>query len=350
MGRPGGSKHLVVDMNPEEDMRAAQRSESPPAASHAEQAKAAGVSTKRASAWSSRKLDQSPEAPRAASRHFGGSSGAVELSDNSGGSPVARLGSRHASKRPSGANGRDVADVSASTSLPHIRPSPAVEKANLSKAFDILLGKEGGSTAQPGTHVTQPQPSQPVRNSSGTARPNTYSKTFTPGERRGLKGADTQNVAQRTAHVSATTHSGSETESVSTAAPGDNKREISFRNAIADLDGIVKNADPEDAGSDSTGGRSEDDILPLMNRSQWPRVLREDTDSRGDGTNQRRSGACAFAVPSLQLHDRCISFMCAFLRCFHAHVCANILSMRQGMPDTYHQHGGTTHIGVPYQH
>lgn len=94
----------------------------------------------------------------------------------------------------------------------------------------------------------------------------------------------------------ADSHSG--TGSVSAAAPGerDTKREISFRNAIADLDGIVKNAGPEDEGSDSTGGNSHEDILPLMSRSQWPRVLRDD---RGDGTNQRRLVRQRFAFMTL---------------------------------------------------
>lgn len=283
--------------------------EYPNDASRAEQAKALGASTKRASQWSARKLVQSPEPPRAAShKPIGGA--ATKNADAAAGSPEATQSSRqhsttsnnnpnHNHNPNNNPNGTAPLLESGNSVLPVIRHAPPDDKANVAKAFDILLGvgaEAGGNyNHQSSRPPAQQSAPKPHRVSSAAARPATY----TPGAMRNNKLDTTREAAKaRAATVSTCTHSsphhsgaGSKRgASASHPLVGDGKtsREISssYRAAIADLDGIVdgivKRSDPHGIDSSESGG----DVLPLM-PADHAYVARM-RDARGGGVNQKR--------------------------------------------------------------
>lgn len=246
--------------------------DSPPAPSRAEQAKALVASTKRASKWSSRNL----EAPRPASPYPVGAAG--QIPERSQSPPATRVRQFSNGYQPFSTRTAPMLESGASSILPDIRPSPAVEKANVAKAFEILLG---GDAAEPRAEQTQPtpQPARPTRMPSGAARPATY----TPASARHTA-ADAQHVTQATTitTMSGADRPGSGTGSKSTAPPvGENTREISFRNAVADLDSIVRKSDPDGLGVDSSDGG---DVLPLLHDVHDVRAGQR-KEKRSVGTN-----------------------------------------------------------------
>lgn len=270
--------------------------DSPSAGSRAEQAKALGASTKRASQWSSRNLVQSPEPPRAASHKPIGSA-AAKNADTAPGSPEATRPSHQLSSQPNQPTGTAPLLQSGSSSvLPAIRPAPAAEKANIEKAFEILLGvgADGGSfqPSNPSSRPAAPQQARkPQRVSSGAARPATY----TPGAMRQNK-QDPQNSKARAATVSTLSRSSPRNSGNGTARESDkvkhpvgaNAREMSYGNAIAELDGIVQRSGME--GPESADGGDE---LPLM--PDYHGDMARMRTSRGGAGNQKRYVECVLS-------------------------------------------------------
>jgi hypothetical protein len=316
----------VKPVNPTQDLNAVGRTGTPPlggiridepgATWSADQerehhAKAVVACTKRASKWSSRAV-LSPEAPRPANAQGFGASQHLKASPAGSGSAKAQRATQPDSKQSLPSGNAPLLESGQSSVLPkNVLPPAADGRGNTGNGFDILLGDRIAATDTNNSNEAQQAQSrtQPFRapRGGGGARPITHAATYTPGVTR-LQGKTPQHH-NRAATVATTSYStlDSGIGSKSTAQVGEVTKEVSIRNAIEDLNSIVKRSDPEKQGSGSSEEGAEVDVLPLMHEGHaWKaRHARQHSKPRAAGAGQqRRCDTCVridlFACTSYQ--------------------------------------------------